>query len=142
PLERVVPDGTVNVIYRLGDGMSVRLPRRNGPEVEDDLETRWLPVLAPQLPIDVPIPVARGHPGAGYPWFWSIHTWIEGEAPERPLAADDIAAFVAALQRIDASDAPEPAYGRGRPLAERDEGVRDALERVDAPGALELWEEA
>src|SRR5205807_7463768 len=59
-----------------------------------------------------------------------------------PLAADDIAAFVAALQRIDASDAPEPAYGRGRPLAERDEGVRDALERVDAPGALELWEEA
>lgn len=137
-----VGDGTVNVIYRLGEDMSIRMPRRDGPTAEDDLELRWLPVLAPHLPFDIPHPVARGRPGAGYPWYWSIHTWIEGEAPVGPLDPDDLASFVAALQRIDAAGAPEPSGGRGKPLAWRDQWVRVALERVDAPGAVELWEEA
>ena len=66
PLERA-GDGTVNVIYRLGDDLSVRLPRRDGPTTEDDLELRWLPVLAPHLPVDVPRPVARGRPAHGLP---------------------------------------------------------------------------
>jgi aminoglycoside phosphotransferase (APT) family kinase protein len=142
PLARVEPDGTVNVIYRLGGSLSVRLPRREGPEIEDDLEFRWLPFLAPQLPVEIPSPVARGAPGAGYPWYWSIHTWLDGELPTAPLDADDVAGFVAALQRIDASGGPEPAGGRGRPLEWRERFVRDALERVEAPGALELWDRA
>jgi len=69
-LARVAPDGTVNVIYRIGEDLAVRLPRRNGPETEEDLEMRWLPVLGPQLPVDIPVPVARGRPSAGYPWYW------------------------------------------------------------------------
>jgi aminoglycoside phosphotransferase (APT) family kinase protein len=142
PLARVEPDGTVNVIYRLGGSLSVRLPRREGPEIEDDLEFRWLPFLAPQLPVEIPSPVARGAPGAGYPWYWSIHTWLDGELPTAPLDADDVAGFVAALQRIDASGGPDPSGGRGRPLEWRDRFVRDALERVEAPGALELWDRA
>jgi aminoglycoside phosphotransferase (APT) family kinase protein len=141
PLQRA-GDGTVNVIYRLGGSLSVRLPRREGPEIEDDLEFRWLPFLAPQLPVEIPSPVARGAPGAGYPWYWSIHTWLDGELPTAPLDADDVAGLVAALQRIDASRGPEPAGGRGRPLEWRDRFVRDALERVEAPGALELWDRA
>jgi aminoglycoside phosphotransferase (APT) family kinase protein len=142
PLARVEPDGTVNVIYRLGGSLSVRLPRREGPEIEDDLEFRWLPFLAPQLPVEIPSPVARGAPGAGYPWYWSIHTWLDGELPTAPLDADDVAGFVAALQRIDASGGPDPSGGRGRPLEWRDRFVRDALERVEAPGVLELWDRA
>ena len=141
PLERA-GDGTVNVIYRLGHELSLRLPRRNGPETEDDIEFRWLPVLSPQLPVAIPQPVARGRPGAGYPWFWSIHTWLDGELPTAPLAAVDVAALVAALQRIDTRGGPDPAYGRGRPLSHRDPYVRDALERVHAPAAVELWERA
>ena len=141
PLERA-GDGTVNVIYRLGDELSVRLPRRDGPTTEDDLELRWLPVLAPHLPVDVPGPVARGRPAAGYPWFWSVHTWLDGEVPATPLPYEDVAAFVLALQRIDSTGGPEPAGGRGKPLARRDRSVREALTRVDAPGAIELWEEA
>ena len=141
PLERV-GDGTVNVIYRLGDELSVRLPRRNGPAGAEDVETRWLPVIAPQLPVEVPVPVARGAPGGGYPWFWSIHTWIDGDHPSVPLPAEDVAALVVALQRIESRGGPEPSGGRGEPLRLRDPHVRDALGRVDAPGALELWEEA
>lgn len=141
PLERA-GDGTVNVIYRLGEELSVRIPRRDGPETEDDLEFRWLPLLARQLPVAIPRPVARGRPGAGYPWFWSVHTWLQGDLPTGPLAVADVAGLVSALQRIELPGAPEPAYGRGRPLADRDAYVRAALERVDAPGALELWERA
>ena len=50
--------------------------------------------------------------------------------------------MILALRAVDATGAPEPAGGRGRPLAERDEAVRAALTRVDAPGALELWDAA
>jgi aminoglycoside phosphotransferase (APT) family kinase protein len=135
-------DGTVNVIYRLGDELSVRLPRRLGPETEDDLELTWLPVLAPHLPVEIPAPVARGRPGSGYPWYWSIHTWLDGDAPTGPLDPADVAALVLALQRVDTTGAPEPLYGRGRSLERRADAVQDALERVDAPGAAELWAEA
>ncbi len=141
PLERA-GDGTVNVIYRLGDELSLRLPRREGPETEDDIEFRWLPVLAPQLPVAIPRPVARGRPGVGYPWFWSIHTWLDGVLPTEPLAVANVAALVGALQRIDTHGGPEPAGGRGRPLSYREPFVRDALQRVHAPAAIELWERA
>jgi aminoglycoside phosphotransferase (APT) family kinase protein len=141
PLERA-GDGTVNVIFRLGEELSVRLPRRNGPTSEDEFELRWLPVLAPSLPVAVPRPVARGRPGAGYPWYWSVHTWLVGELPTGPLRLEDVVGLVAALQRVEAAGGPEPAGGRGRPLSFRDHHVRDALERVNAPGALELWERA
>ena len=135
-------DGTVHVIYRLGQDLSVRLPRREGPKTEADLEHTWLPILAPQLPVEIPSAVARGRPGEGYPWFWSVHTWLDGDLPTGAVPCEELAALVAALQAIDTNGAPEPAGGRGRPLAERDRWVRDALGRVDAPGAVELWDRA
>jgi aminoglycoside phosphotransferase (APT) family kinase protein len=71
-----------------------------------------------------------------------VHTWIDGTMPEGPVDPDALAAFIAALQRLDTSGAPEPSSGRGRPLALRDAAVRDALGRVDVPGAREVWDEA
>ena len=141
PLTRA-GDGTVNVIYRLGDALSLRLPRRNGPASPEDIEHQWLPLLAPHLPVEIPAPLARGRPGSGYPWYWSVHSWIEGELPNAPLPVEEVASFVTALQAVDASGAPEPAGGRGKPLAFRDRWVREALERVEAPGAAELWAQA
>jgi len=141
PLERA-GDGTVNVIYRLGRELSVRLPRRHGPDVLDDREARILAALASRLLVEIPQVVAHGRPGAGYPWFWAVHTWHEGALPAGPLPAEEVAALIGSLQAVDARDAPEPAGGRGRPLAALEEYVRDALTRVDAPGALELWEQA
>ncbi len=141
PLVRIEPAGTDNAIFRLGDRLAVRLPRVHGPEVEEDSEHEWLPILARALPVEIPLPVARGRPGRGYPWHWSVVTWLDGEIPiEAPLAVDELASFVAALRTIDPAGGPPPGARRGEPLATRDAWVRDALERVDAPGAIELWE--
>jgi aminoglycoside phosphotransferase (APT) family kinase protein len=133
PLSRVEPAGTVNAIFRLGDGLAVRLARRNGPTQRGGKELEWLPTLAPQLPLEIPVPVAQGRPTADYPWFWEIHTWVEGETVpieeiDAVQAARDLAALVAALQQIDPAGAPQ---GRGIPLAERDPEIRHWLARFD-----------
>jgi aminoglycoside phosphotransferase (APT) family kinase protein len=131
PLERA-GDGTVNAIFRLGGELSVRMPRRG--EWGDD-EKAILARLASHLPVEIPRFVARGD-------GFTVHTWLEGTLPERWLPVDELASLILALRAIDAMGAPEPAGGRGRPLRERDAAVRDALTRVDAPGALELWDVA
>src|SRR4051794_18163661 len=110
--------GTDNALYRLGEGMSVRLPRRerDAGQVEKDL--RWLPTLAPLLPLNIPVPLAVGQPAPGYPCTWGVYRWLEGETAtiepfvDEPRAARDLARFLRALQRIDTpADAP---VGRSR----------------------------
>jgi aminoglycoside phosphotransferase (APT) family kinase protein len=144
-LRRVVPDGTVNAIFRLGDELAVRLARREGPTEPGGKELEWLPRLAPLLPVDVPVPVAQGRPTGEYPWFWGIHTWVDGETvPVEEIdalqAARDLAAFVTALQAIDPAGAPP---GRGVPLSERDESFRYWLARFEGdPTVAAEWERA
>jgi aminoglycoside phosphotransferase (APT) family kinase protein len=146
PLRRIEPSGTDNAIFRLGDGLSVRLPRRNGPTTSASKEIEWLPRLAPRLPVDIPVPVAQGRPTDAYPWFWEIHTWVEGETvPVEEIdalqAARDLAALVRALRRIEPTGVPPP--GRGVPLAERDPAFRHWLERFDGdPRVTVEWERA
>ena len=145
PLQRIEPSGTVNAIFRLGDELSVRLPRRQGPTEPGSVELEWLPKLAPQLPVEVPLPVAQGRPGGEYPWFWEIHSWVEGEiVPVEEIdavqAARDVAELVAALRRIDPAGAPQ---GRGIPLAERDEQMRHWWARFEGdPRAWNAWRRA
>ena len=145
PARRVQPSGTVNAIFRVGEELSVRLPRRNGPTRPGSVGLEWLPKLAPQLPIEVPVPVAQGRPGAGYPWFWEIHTWVEGktvavEEIDTIQAARDLAGLVAALQRIDPTGAPA---GRGIPLSDRAEQMPRWFDRFHGdPRAREEWERA
>jgi aminoglycoside phosphotransferase (APT) family kinase protein len=122
-VRRIEPSGTVNAIFRLGDGLAARLPRRRGPEEPGSKALEWLPRLAPLLPLEIPVPVAQGRPGEAYPWFWEIHTWVEGEVvPVEEIdaiaAARDLAALVGALQQVPPEGAPP---GRGIPLAERAE---------------------
>jgi aminoglycoside phosphotransferase (APT) family kinase protein len=145
PLQRIEPSGTVNAIFRLGERLSVRLPRREGPAQPGSVELEWLPKLASQLPVEVPVPVAQGRPGAGYPWFWEIHAWVEGEVVaveklDALQAARDLATLVLSLQRVDPTGAPP---GRGIPLAVRDEQMRYWWARFDGdPRAWEAWQRA
>ena len=146
PLSAVEPAGTVNAIFRLGPRLSVRLARRHGPTEPGGKELEWLPSLAPLLPLEVPVPVAQGRPGGGYPWFWDVYTWVPVEnVPVAEIdatqAARDLASFVAALQQADPAGAPP---GRRVLLADWDAGFRGWLERFDgdAAGARAGWERA
>lgn len=167
PLTPVPHSGMDNATFRLGEELSVRLPRYARWAEQVEREQRWLPFLAPQLPLPVSRPVARGEPGEGYPYPWSVCRWLEGTAvPGGALAdpvraATELADFISVLQDIDASGGPGPQWSnafRGvRPGDERDSiaaeaRVRpkiDALARtdgfggrVDAALVSAVWESA
>src|SRR5437016_5346567 len=103
PIERLKSSGTDNALYRLGDDMLVRLPRIYWAVGQVEKEQLWLPRLAPHLSLVIPVPLALGMPGEGYPWHWSIYEWLKGENPvagslENPSQfAVDLAQFVGAL---------------------------------------------
>ncbi len=155
PIERVRSAGTDNAIYRLGEAMAVRLPRRPSATPQVEKEHVWLPQLAPHLPLAIPVPLALGAPGEGYPWHWAVHRWLAGEPASSERIADpaqaaaDLARFVAALQRIDPSDGPAAGphnFFRGVPLAMRDPHTRAALAKlgdaIDVAAATAAWETA
>jgi aminoglycoside phosphotransferase (APT) family kinase protein len=151
PIEALPMGGTDNAIYRLGDELSVRLPRRADWAVgSSDKEFEWLPKLAPLLPFRLPTPVARGAPGEGYPHAWAIYDWLDGEdaasAPlDLPRAAVDLAGLLEALRRIDPTGGPQPG-GRGGSLRPRDEYTRDGIaalgDLIDAAAVTAAWEVA
>ena len=150
PLERVASSGTDNALYRLGEDMVVRLPRIHWAVGAIDKDLRWLPTLAPLLPVAVPVPLAKGTPAEGYPWDWGIYPWLEGENPDvdRIAGTDsvttDVTRFVEALHRIDPTGGP-PAR-RGAPLEFQDDEARAALPAlrgtIDTRAATAVWEAA
>jgi aminoglycoside phosphotransferase (APT) family kinase protein len=156
PLERVASSGTDHAIFRLGADLVVRLPRIAWAEQQVDREAAWLPLLAPHLPVAVPEPVAVGGPGHGYPYRWSVNTWLAGldglhrEAPTGQAGvrvAEDLAELVLALQRVPGDPGPLPGK-RGRTLEPHDAAVRQGIEVLVASGQLdgrratEVWEQA
>jgi aminoglycoside phosphotransferase (APT) family kinase protein len=151
PIEALPAGGTDNAIYRLGDELSVRLPRRREWEVGTfDKEFEWLPKLAPHLPVAVPTPVARGAAGEGYPHEWAIYDWLDGDdATTAPLdlrrAATDLAELLAALRSIDPTGGPPPG-GRGGPLRPRDDATRAGIaalgDMIDAAAVTTAWQAA
>jgi aminoglycoside phosphotransferase (APT) family kinase protein len=73
PIAPVEVDGWDNRTFRLGEDLTVRLPSGDWYALQVEKEQRWLPLLAPQLPLPIPTPVARGEPGEGYPYAWSVY---------------------------------------------------------------------
>ena len=59
-IEPAPSGGTDNVMYRLGPHMAVRMPRIERTKRQVQQEGHWLPIFAPQLPLDVPVPIALG----------------------------------------------------------------------------------
>src|SRR5580704_2467696 len=72
--------GWDNNVYGLGDSLAVRLPRRAAASALIEHEQRWLPELAPRLPLPIPTPFRIGQPGCGYPWSWTITPWLTGQS--------------------------------------------------------------
>jgi aminoglycoside phosphotransferase (APT) family kinase protein len=154
-VEPVRPMGTDNALYRLGEDLVMRLPRRERTAVTLIKERTWLPRLAPLLTLAVPVPIAEGMPAEGYPFEWSVYRWLEGEIATAERIADlaqaatDLATFVAALQRVDPTNGPPPGehnFFRGVPLAMRDEPTRAAIaslgSAIDGIAVTAAWEAA
>jgi aminoglycoside phosphotransferase (APT) family kinase protein len=154
PLAPVPSAGTDNALYRLGSDMVVRLPRIDWAAGQAEKEGRWLPRLAPHLPLAIPEQLAVGEPDAGYPWPWSVYRWLPGENAtlarlnDPGQAAVQMARFITTLWQVDATDGPPAAEHnlRGAPLALRDEPTRKsiaALEGViDTGRATAVWDAA
>src|SRR3984957_6125130 len=71
-------NGWDNELYRVGDELVARLPRRApGAQIIKN-EQRWLPGLAARLPLPVPYPERTGVPGCGYPYSWSVVPYLPG----------------------------------------------------------------
>jgi aminoglycoside phosphotransferase (APT) family kinase protein len=155
PIRPVGLGGWDNRTFHLGDDMTVRLPSAEAYAAQVDKEHQWLPRLAPSLPLPVPTPLAKGNPGDGYPWHWSVYHWLEGETATIDRIADTrefavtLAHFLACLQRIDPSGGPAPGphnFYRGGPLTTNDAETRRTIAAlsgaIDGATATAAWEAA
>ena len=155
PITPVRLSGWDNRTFRLGKDMTVRLPSDEAYTPQVDKEHRWLPILAPQLPLPVPVPLAKGVPAEGYPFNWSVYRWVHGENASLERIdnlsefATALAGFLTALQRIDPSDGPaagQHSFFRGGPLetygAETRRAIKALRGEVAGGTATAVWETA
>ncbi len=150
----VAHGGWDNRTFHLGNQLLVRMP--SAPEYAEKvaIEHRWLPILAPLLPLQIPQPLVIGQPGNGYPWNWSVYRWLEGESAayatitNLPEFAKQLGQFLIALQRIDPTHGPAPGLhtSRGGPLvvydAEAKQAIKMLKDKIDTNTVTEIWETA
>jgi aminoglycoside phosphotransferase (APT) family kinase protein len=159
-------NGWDNELYRVGAGLVARLPRRAlGAEIIKN-EQRWLPGLAPRLPLPIPYPERIGVPACGYPYSWSVVPYLPGVPAARASSFDPAAAAAAVGGFLGALHVPAPADApanpvRGVPLAERagnfaanlalltGQAGRDCVDQdcvdrdyVDRDAVLRVWDAA
>ena len=153
PVMPVVVGGWDNRTFHLGKDMLIRMPSSMEYADKVDKEQKWLPKLAPLLPLEIPKPLAMGRPSADYPCEWPIYRWIEGETvaftPVHDIEdlAVRLAKFVIALQQINIPEGPLPKFGDFSyigGLSAYDNETRRAIValqgKIDAEAATTLWE--
>ena len=138
-------NGWDNAIFRLGERLAVRLPRRQAAAELIRNEQRWLPELSRGLAAVTPVPVRTGTPSSSFPWYWTVTRWLDGtlaahlEPAGRSGSAADLARFVTSFHRPAPADAPRNPV-RGVRLSTRDAAVE---QRIAAAGLsrdlLDLW---
>jgi aminoglycoside phosphotransferase (APT) family kinase protein len=149
---RHVDSGWDNVMFRLGDELALRFPRRKIAAALIEHEQTWLPAVASSLPLPVPVPLRVGQCGRGYPWRWSVLPWLAGSTADQNRPQSDQAGifgdFLAALHRPAPPDAPRNPY-RGVPLRDRmDETMAGRINAVTTntalltPRIMEIWNDA
>ena len=154
-IKPIASSGWDNRTFHLGEHMLVRMPSGAEYEAQVEKEHRWLPKLAPQLPLPIPVPLAIGKPGEGYPLHWSIYQWLEGKTASIEDIVDlnnfatSLGRFLTTLQDIDSTGGPPPglhSFYRGGLLTTYDTETRQAITalkgQIDADAATEIWEAA
>ena len=148
---RLAGEGWDNAMFRLGDDLALRMPRRDSAALLIEHEQRWLPGLQAGLPLEIPAPVRVGAPDLGYPHAWSVVPWFEGQTADIDGLgegdAERFGAFLAALHRPAPDAAPRNPV-RGVPLEVRREALEERMDRVAVGTSLvddairRLWSEA
>ncbi|MBB6485800.1 phosphotransferase [Rhizobium lusitanum] len=154
PIQRLRSSGTDNAIYRIGEALLLRLPRREAAVHLIDKELDWLPRLA-DLPLKVPRLRFRGSTELGLKCNFGIFDWMEGKIASPANIADPAAAalalaeFLKALHLVGTEGAPlagELNHRRGvalEVLSPVTLGAIDILaDEIDAPAAHDLWQRA
>jgi aminoglycoside phosphotransferase (APT) family kinase protein len=150
PLQ-AVEAGWDNALFRLGDDLAVRLPRRAMAAPLILHEQRWLPHLTKWLTLPIPAPVRVGIPALGYPWHWSVVPWLTGMAADQhepdPAQARPLAAFLRSLHVSAPAEAPANPF-RGVPLSQRAATVEARMQRLAStsnlitPQIRRIWQAA
>jgi aminoglycoside phosphotransferase (APT) family kinase protein len=153
PIRALATDATVNSIFRIGSALSARFPlRADGPVASRsalEAEATAVRELAWHSSVPVPEPVAIGDPGHGYPFAWSVQTWLpgpvatpHGDAGSASLALD-LAVFIGGLRRANTGGRRFGGEGRGGDLrgqdAWMDTCLRASTALVDVEGLRRLW---
>jgi aminoglycoside phosphotransferase (APT) family kinase protein len=142
---RFVASGWDNAIYRLGEKLAVRLPRRTLAVGLIAKEQRWLPEFASRLSTAIPTPLRIGVPSADFPWPWSVTPWLDGDLAQFDAAGtlvSDLARFIRELHVEAPAFAPKNPV-RGGPLADRTEVILERLRSEPIPRrseVTELWQ--
>lgn len=129
-VRRIVTDGTVNAVFRIGADLAARFPLRSAEPIDMSTalarESTAMHELVACCPVPTPVPVAVGNPGHGYPLPWSVQTWLPGEvATPNGLAhsdffARDLADLVHSLRAADTKGRHFAGSGRGGDLRDSD----------------------
>ncbi|WP_098025133.1 aminoglycoside phosphotransferase family protein [Streptomyces sp. st115] len=148
---REVAGGWDNQQWRIGDELAVRMPRtERAPDLQRK-ERRWLPVLAPRLPLPVPNPVRTGEPSALFPKPWTVMTWVPGEPLDHASisrgdhAAEALAGFLRALHVEAPAGAPISSDRGAHPSGCTDgfDGFFEAVAPGDIADAIRaVWADA
>lgn len=140
--------GWDNEIFRLGESLVVRLPRRAraAPLIENEIT--WLPAIDSLVTVPVPQPVFAGHASDLYPYAWLVAPWYSGTAAlhlplsERTSFAEQLADFVWTLHSPAPRHAPVNPV-RGMSLAQEAPDAR-ARARIavhpERDALLQRWE--
>lgn len=125
-------------VWRIGDDLALRLPRRGAASSLILHEQQVLPLVGPAIEatgVRVPAPLFRGEPSDVFPRPWSLVPWIEGFSgisiprEERSGWASELAHALLALHAPASAGHPRNPY-RGVPLIERSDVVRTRLDQL------------
>jgi aminoglycoside phosphotransferase (APT) family kinase protein len=148
---RAADAGWDNAMFRLGEHLAVRLPRRAVVAKLIEHEQQWLPRLAQRLPIAVPAACRLGEAALDYPWRWSVVPWIDGESADVCEPDESQAARFGQFLRSLHIPAPPQAPAnpvRGVPLSQRAASAQTRIERLATQTGVitsklrHIWEEA
>ncbi|MHB1981406.1 MAG: aminoglycoside phosphotransferase family protein [Sulfobacillus sp.] len=153
PIKRVASQGTVNALFRIGDGLVARFPLVAGDVRETRLELESEALAARELlgrtRFPTPEPVAIGEPGPGYALPWSVQTWLPGTSAtdEDPGAsvsfAHDLAEFIRGVRAMDTRGRTFSGQRRGGDLRAHDASMEICFERserlLDVPRLRSMW---